>query len=310
MFERILVPLDGSQSGEVVLRFLRRLPLHAGARILLARIVEPGPKDPGPGFVEESLEFAASYLRDVAEGLRRAEVVVETTARYGRVAETLVSIAAEERASLIALATHGRTASADLPYGGVADQLLRTSPVPMLAVPSLSRPAFGVGAGTTGLPVRTLLVTTDGSDCGNAIFPVASRLAAAGGISVILLQLSPGRGRSSGTFRRRTDVEEHLERAARTFRRKGIPTECVTGRASPARGILEVAEQRKVDLIAMSTHGESRRRVGAVGSVTREVLHQGGIPVLVTRVSPVASRVQRPGRAARAHKSGSGHRSS
>ena len=48
MLERILVPLDGSRSGEVVLPFLKKLPLKVGARITLARIVEPGAKDPGP----------------------------------------------------------------------------------------------------------------------------------------------------------------------------------------------------------------------------------------------------------------------
>jgi nucleotide-binding universal stress UspA family protein len=300
MFERILVPLDGSHSGEIVLPFLRRMPLRAGTCIVLARVVEPGPKDPGPGFAEESVQFAESYLREVAAGLGKGEVVVETAVRYGPVAEALLSIAVEEAVSLIALATHGRTASAGLPYGGVADQLLRISPVPILAVPSLSRGAFEAASGVGEPPVRTLLVTTDGSATGDAILPAAVQVAEDGDFSVLLMQLSPAKTRASGALRRRSDVEDRLDRLARTFRRKGIPTECVTGRASPVRGILDVAERRQVDLIAMSTHGESRGSAAAVGSVTRAVLQQGGIPVLVTRVAPLSPR---------ARKTGAGHRS-
>jgi len=298
MFERILVPLDGSHSGEVVLPFLRRLPLKAGTSLILVRIVEPGPKDPGPGFVEESVEFAQSYLREVAAGLRKGDFIIETSARYGPVAETLVSIAVEEGVSLIALATHGRTASAGLPYGGVAEQLLRSSPVPILAVPSFSRVAFGAPS-----EVRTLLVTTDGSGAGDAILPSAAQVAEEGGFSVVLLQLSPPRTRASGALRRRPDVDERLERLARTFRKKGVPTECVTGRANPVRGILDVAGRRQIDLIAMSTHGESRGRAAALGSVTRAVLQQGGIPVLVT---PMPSGGPRTRNARTAHRSARG----
>jgi nucleotide-binding universal stress UspA family protein len=300
MFERILVPLDGSHSGEVVLRFLRRLPFKPGTTVVLTRIVVPDSKDPGPGFVEESLQFAASYLREVAAGLEKGQVAVETVVRNGPVAETLISIAVEENASLIALATHGRTASAGLPYGGVAEQLLRASPVPILAVPSFSRVAFGDPSGEGKLPVRNLLVTTDGSGHGDSILPLAVQLAEEGGFSVVLLQLRPAKSPAYGALRRRSDVEDRLERLARVFRRKGIPTECATGRASPVRGILDVAERRQIDLIAMSTHGESKVRAAALGSVARSVLQQGGIPVLVTRVEPLPPRSRR---------SGAGHRS-
>jgi len=180
----------------------------------------------------------------------------------------------------------------------VAEQLLRSSPVPILAVPSFSRVAFGAPS-----EVRTLLVTTDGSGAGDAILPSAAQVAEEGGFSVVLLQLSPPRTRASGALRRRPDVDERLERLARTFRKKGVPTECVTGRANPVRGILDVAGRRQIDLIAMSTHGESRGRAAALGSVTRAVLQQGGIPVLVT---PMPSGGPRTRNARTAHRSARG----
>jgi nucleotide-binding universal stress UspA family protein len=286
MFERILVPLDGSRSGEVVLRFLKRLPLKVGARITLARIVEPGAKDPGPGFVEESLQFAEGYLLEVAGGLRvREGIVIETVVRNDRVAETLVSIAQDEGASLIAMATHGRTASPARPFGGVAEQLIRTSPAPIVALSSVFGRAFD-GAAALEAPIRTILMTTDGSDYADAIAPLAADAAVACGASILLLEVIPGRASESRAVSQRVAAEEHLQCLAQVFTRRGIPTECVTRKGSPVNGILETARQRGVDLIAMSTHGGAQRFGAIVGSVTQSVLQQAGIPVLMTRTSP------------------------
>jgi nucleotide-binding universal stress UspA family protein len=280
------VPLDGSQSGEVVLPFLTRLPLEAGTRIILARIVQPGAKDPGPGFVEESLQFAEGYLLEVAGSLRMMEgIVVETIVRSDRVAETLVSIAEDAGASLIAMATHGRTASAARPFGGVAEQLIRTSSSPILALPSVSR-AAPQGIAGTGSPVRTILVTSDGSDYADAIAPLAADAAAACGSSVLLLEVIPARASESRAVSQQAAAEDHLQRLGRLFRRRGIPIECITRKGSPVSGILETAKRRNVDLIAMSTHGGAQRFGAIVGSVTQSVLQQAGIPVLMIRTSP------------------------
>jgi nucleotide-binding universal stress UspA family protein len=286
MFERILVPLDGSRAGEVVLPFLKRLPLKVGARITLARIVEPGAKDPGPGFVEESLQFAEGYLLEVATQLGVHEgIVIETVVRSDRVAESLVSIAHDAGASLIAMATHGRTASPERPFGGVAEQLIRSSPAPILALPSVSR---GIDA---GLPIRTILVTTDGSDYADAIAPLAADAAVACGSSILLLEVVPGRASESRAATERASAEEHLRRLAQVFGRRGIRTEYLTRKGAPVSAILETVKRRGVDLIAMSTHGGAKRYGALVGSVTQSVLHQAGIPVLMSRTGP-APRVQ------------------
>jgi nucleotide-binding universal stress UspA family protein len=284
MLERILVPLDGSRSGEVVLPFLKRLPLKVGARITLARIVEPGAKDPGPGFVEESLQFAEGYLLEVASSLGILEgIVVDTVVRSDRVAESLVSIAQDAGASLIAMATHGRTASPDRPFGGVAEQLIRTSPAPILALPSVQRMTPG---GLPERPIRTILMTTDGSDYADAIAPLAADAAVACGASMLLLEVIPGRASESRAVTQQAAAEEHLERLAKVFDRRGIPTGCLTRKGNPVGAILETAKRRNVDMIAMSTHGGVKRYGSLVGSVTQSVLHQAGVPVLMSRSGP------------------------
>jgi len=284
MFERILVPLDGSKSGEVVLPFLRRLPLKVGARLTLARIVEPGAKDPGPGFIEESLEFAESYLLEVAASLGIPEgIAIETVVRNDRVAESLVSIAQAAEASLIAMATHGRTASPERPFGGVAQQLIRTSPAPILALPSISR---AMRDGSLESTIRTILVTTDGSDYADTIAPLAADAALACGASILLLEVVAPSASASRASNAQSAAEEHLERLAQVFENRGIPTSRLTRKGTPIHGILETAKRKNVDLIAMSTHGGEKRFGAIVGSVTQSVLQQSGIPVLMNRTCP------------------------
>lgn len=292
MLERILVPLDGSKGSELVLAFLRLLPVDPKTSILLARVVEPGPKDPGPGFVEESVEFARAYLSEVASSLRRRGFLVETAVWTGRVAESLVSIARDEGISMIALCTHGRTARADRPFGGVAEQLLRTSPVPILAVPSISWHAQQASGDPAVSTLRSILVTTDGSRTGDAVAPMAAELAARCGSEVILLQLRPAARNGARALAGQKDAEKHLNGLKRVFERKGVSAECVTFAASPVDGIPGFAKERKVDLVAMSTRGQPRPPGSAVDSVTRAVLQQAALPVLIIRPSPAPKRAK------------------
>lgn len=61
---------------------------------------------------------------------------VATTAeiRWGRPSDTIVDTATRQKASLIVLGTHGRSALEKLLLGSTAERVLRLSPVPVLTV--------------------------------------------------------------------------------------------------------------------------------------------------------------------------------
>ena len=61
---------------------------------------------------------------------------VTTTAeiRWGRPSDTIVEIAARQKASLIVLGTHGRSALERFLLGSTAERVLRLSPLPVLTV--------------------------------------------------------------------------------------------------------------------------------------------------------------------------------
>src|SRR5947207_4341808 len=104
-FDRILVPLDGSGSAESVLPVVRSLCRQHASQIILVRVVEPEPLDPEPP--EESLNLASTYLKQAASGLATPGLRAKTLARVGSVPESLLAVATEEEASLMAISTHG-----------------------------------------------------------------------------------------------------------------------------------------------------------------------------------------------------------
>jgi nucleotide-binding universal stress UspA family protein len=56
-------------------------------------------------------------------------------------------------------------------------------------------------------------------------------------------------------------------------------------RGRPARRILEIAEECACDLIVMGFHGHGRLHSALLGSVSRTVLHDGRLPVLLMRAA-------------------------
>jgi nucleotide-binding universal stress UspA family protein len=78
-------------------------------------------------------------------------------------------------------------------------------------------------------------------------------------------------------------VKEYLEKAGEGLRsiKVTVKTQVATGKA--AEEIIKAAEELKVDLIAMSTHGRSGLSLLTFGSITGKVLRTSSVPVLVVR---------------------------
>lgn len=268
MYERILLPLDGSQASQSVLGPVRKLALRTSSELVLAQVVEANPSDVGPGFQQESQDFARDYLAQVADTLSAAGVRVSFRVRPGPVVEALLALAVEERVSLFAMASHGRTASPQVPFGGVAERLIRVSPAPLFVLPALTYPAMA----RSREDIRRILVTTDGSDAAWAIAPRTAELALLLGASVRVLHVGS------------ETPPDWLRNWTSLFESRGVEVRAAVEPGDPVSTILAVADREKADLIAMSTRGKSGDAGrAAAGSVTRDVLRQSPVPLLITR---------------------------
>jgi len=149
MYERILVPLDGSKVGEAALPYVEEFvsKLAAGTKVevtllqvvsSLAHYVIAGEASASIPYTEKEMEQikkkAIDYLDKVGEGLRSKGAIVRTKVETGNAAKGINKVADETNADLIAMSTHGRSGFSRLALGSVTDKVLRGGDIPVLVV--------------------------------------------------------------------------------------------------------------------------------------------------------------------------------
>jgi nucleotide-binding universal stress UspA family protein len=154
VYERVLIPLDGSELAETILPFAERIAGPLDTEVVLLRVVEPlsaiaglgtgGVVGPDALFLRQ-LE-AKRYLADVGKRLEAKGLRVRIVLGLGTPGSEITATATAEKADLIALTTHGRTGLWRTILGSVAEEVLRGATVPVLMIrkpPSTPAPAEG-----------------------------------------------------------------------------------------------------------------------------------------------------------------------
>jgi nucleotide-binding universal stress UspA family protein len=149
MYERIVIPLDGSQEGEAALPYVEALVDKLSPEVeveitLLQVLSQPDPVSLGDGglpFVvrgdkqlEDIEKQALGYLGRTGKPLRDKGVTIITKVRIGDAAEQIKKEADDINADLIAMSTHGRSGLSRLAFGSVAEKVLRGENKPILMV--------------------------------------------------------------------------------------------------------------------------------------------------------------------------------
>ncbi len=146
MYNRILVPLDGSKLAECVLPHVESIARGCGAReVIFMRVVEPFHlQSGGDGFSmsdkdinrinSENKTDAENYLGRLTSQTKYEGVNVRSEVIIGRPMETIAEYATKKDVDLITIATHGRSGISRWVWGSVADRILRSACVPVLMV--------------------------------------------------------------------------------------------------------------------------------------------------------------------------------
>ncbi|HOA25002.1 MAG TPA: universal stress protein [Aggregatilineales bacterium] len=146
MYNKILVPLDGSGRAEAILKHVEILARCLGSQIIFLRVLEPLPPliDPGEAPVmlnveemKREAEEAERYLRARQGEWRSMGLDARTRIAQGPIVKTILDVAQAEDVDLIAMASHGRTGLAHLFYGSVALGVLHRTDRPVLLVRSI-----------------------------------------------------------------------------------------------------------------------------------------------------------------------------
>lgn len=281
MFKSILVCTDGSKFGDTAREYGLHLARKVGARLIGLHVMDARMLE-GPLMADISGWIGASpyaaqlpqfreMLREKAEAIGEAfrikslqeGIEPEILIRTGHPASVILEESA--KAELLTLGQKGEHADfLGEMMGSIADRVSRHSGRPCLITPATFR------------PLRNILAAYDGSAQAGQALEIAAELAATIGAPLTVLSIA-----------QKGNLDEARARAAngvRLARDHGAETEfavMAADRAGPA--ILQTAEERDSDLIALGAMGHSRIREFFIGSAAAHVAAHATRAVLMAR---------------------------
>jgi len=269
----VLVPLDGTTLSEEILSPALRIVAGGPApgRVALLRATSTRRGQPGH---DAEVEAARAYLDEVERRLRPdlERVEVEAHVQAGEPAKAVLELAQGLDVDLVAIATRGREGAERWLRGNVAEQVLGSCPVPVLAA---NPRALADG----GDAFRRVLVPLDGSARAEAVVPLAGALAKRLGAPLDLLHVLE----DEIPWGDQHDPQARVAPAAERLKELGVEARLKVARGAPVDAVLEATEEDPMPLLVMATHGRTGLLRLAFGSVADAVIRRSRCPVVVRR---------------------------
>ena len=127
MFEKILVPLDGSELAEGALPYVEEIARSFSSEVILLTAYLSGER------VEHLLgAYTAKKVQDLqALGVKASSVILQ-----GDAATQILDFAKKNKIGLIIISTHGCSGCGRWPLGNIANKVMRESLIPTILVRS------------------------------------------------------------------------------------------------------------------------------------------------------------------------------
>jgi nucleotide-binding universal stress UspA family protein len=289
----ILCPVDLSA-------FSERALVHAGvlarwyeAELVAVHVIPHLPTIYGlPGLVAiPSVAPDAEAVRAEVERFVRtalAPLAVEIVVRTGAPAQQILMQAAEARADLLVMGTHGRSGFERLMLGSVTEKVLREAACPVLTVPR------GAEAHQETALFKRILCGVDFSKASELAATHALSLAQEANGSLTLLYVAEPAPEEALFRHERLRASERQQRVfaeARSRLEKLVPEEArdwcevdlrlACGKAH--REILRIATEEHADLVVLGMHGHDVFDEMVFGSTTQHVARRAPCPLLTVR---------------------------
>ncbi len=300
-FNRILVPLDGSELAEQAIPFARAVARDTGT-LIYAQVVPKAEAIHGltGGTVASASEvgtmFEQTATGDLDKAAQRWQGIApnyETVIGVGDPSESILQLAKMRNCDLIVIASHGRGALGRWTFGSVADRLTRTSDLPVLiirprdvnvehgAIPSFSRillPTDGSALSRSAVDEAAALGKHLGQEVVlvRAVFPEAELAPTAGFDAVYAPEIYEELSNSL-----EEDARKSLDATAQMVRDEGAEVAIQLMHGPAAQTIESIA--RPDDIIVMTSHGRSGFKRWLIGSVAEKLVRTAPCPVMLVR---------------------------
>ncbi|MFC4541405.1 universal stress protein [Halosolutus amylolyticus] len=294
--ESVLLPTDGSDGALAGAKRGLDLAVAAGADVHVLSVVDTSEVEGVSGIFEDDTDEARAAIEAEAETAvetvaraaekRDPDLEVTTTVERGKPFRIIESTVDAAGIDVVAMGTRGRAGLERVVLGSVTENVLRTAPVPVLAVPP--------EAGDVELTTETtenVLLPTDGSEGAEVAVDWGVTLADAFDAMLHTIY-SADTSRFTGSAEPGTiltKLEREGEDALGTVRDRaraaGVSVTGTVATGPPARAVLNYADEHAIDLLAIGTHGRSGLERKLLGSVTENVVRNADVPVLCVPMS-------------------------
>ncbi len=140
MYNRILIPTDGSETSERAAEHGVKLAKVTGAEVIYLYVIDISSFSGIPteaiwenmrGLLEEEGKSSLSKVEAIA---KENDVKVESIVKEGIPSEDISKTAEEKQVDVIVMGTAGRSGLDKLLLGSVTEKIIRTAPCPVLVI--------------------------------------------------------------------------------------------------------------------------------------------------------------------------------
>lgn len=309
MFDPILVPLDGSQLAECVLPHCVAIARSFDAEITLLKIFEKN----RAGAATQLFDLvnwqinktkSALYLEKTQTQIQALNVRARTVVMEGLVAEGIAEYAQNQGVKLIVLSSHGSNGLTQWCLSSITQKIILSAQTSLLIVRAQQNHA---GEFSEPPVYQRILVPLDGSQRAENVLPIVTQLAQCHKSQIHLVQIiqTPEMVRQMPptpedidlsnrvVARNQEEAGRYLEQLKSRSALEGIAvqTHLITGENTAAE-LHKVAEQERVDLVALSAHGYSGNHHWPYGSLVNNFIMYGKAPLLIVQDLPAITPLE------------------
>lgn len=285
MFDRILVPTDGSKCAQAAVGYADDLARRYEAEVHALCVADSRTLESGPHFDQVKKE-RANLAERTCNDLSVSGVSVEQAVLADIPHKAILKYTSEEDIDLIVMGTHGRTGVERYLLGSVTEKVVRLSDVPVLTVKAEDD-------SEVTYPYTDVLVPTDGSQGAEAAIGPAVDIAHTydARLHALCVVDTMALGVDVRSYAILDALEESAQSAVETIEAQATHAsvseiETAIEHGNPYRGIRSYVQAHDIDLVVMGTHGRSGIERYLLGSVTEKTVRTSPAPVMTVRQPP------------------------
>ncbi|MBL7164972.1 MAG: universal stress protein [Dehalococcoidales bacterium] len=295
---RILLVVDGSSYSEMATGILKALRFRSGTEVTVLTVV---PEYTFLGRVslskvgrdasvrkEAQQQKALELLQEITQALSASRLKAESLVRWGNPAETILKVADEKRASLIAMGAKGQTDQPRFRLGSTAQKVMKYAKASVLL--ARNKPTA----------IKRVLLATDGSEHSDMVarfllnVPLPRRTqvivvtALQSHLEALIKMPTLDLQTNQRLLAQLQEAEESrawqiVRKCREEFQANGHDTLPIVMRGEAAESILKAAETHNPDIIALGSKGLTTIESFIMGSVAERVARYADCSVLIGR---------------------------